>query len=312
MSEMLKPIWDIDLDKVQYDMVLCALGYETRSSYAAEEYKHRFVDSKKIALGFNLNNCLAYPKNKEIIKCLDYHIIQCDDGELDEVLSCEFKLFFADNSPKIVLIDISSFSRYRLSKILEMFYRWSPLGSQIHFNYTIAEFEEPITSTSPITNLSPLSPFFAGAPSSPSKSLICIMGLGYEEDRAIGALEFLEIGEAVVFKPISLDRRYDLAVDKANKILLGDIQSEKVIRYEMSAPPRIYSMLDATIKGFKSDSRVITIPLGPKIFALMALLVSINNYPDMPIWSVSSVNDEPRDRKPSGKKIVFGAVKSNI
>lgn len=312
MSNILKPNWDADLTCIDYDLSICALGYESRCRSSAEKYEEQCVDAKKVAFSFDLNNCIAYAANFDVFEKLGFEIIQSSDDGLSSILKKSFSDPRFQENTSNVLVDISSFSRYRLGKILEELYRLLPTGSKIFFNYTVAIFEDPKQSTAPITKLSPLTPFYAGIPSSPNKTLTCLMGVGYEEDRALGALEFLEIGETIIFKPISLDSRYDLAVDSANEILLNDVEGEKIIRYEMEAPSRIYSILDATVKGIVDESRIVTIPLGPKIFALISMLVSINNYPNMPIWSVSSIKDDPVDRKPSDETLAFSVEKISM
>lgn len=312
MSNILKPDWAADLASIDYDLAICALGYESRCRSSAEKYEKQCVDAKKLAFSFDLNNYIAYATNLDVFEKLGYEIIPSSDDGLSSILKESFSDSRFKENKSNVLVDISSFSRYRLGKILEELYRLLPTGSKIFFNYTVSTFEDPKPSTAPITKLSPLTPFYAGIPSSPNKTLTCLMGLGYEEDRALGALEFLEIGETIIFKPISLDSRYDFAVDSANEILLNDVESQKIISYEMEAPSRIYSILDATVKGIVDESRIVTIPFGPKIFALISLLVSINNYPNMPIWSVSSIKDDPVDRKPSGEILTFSVEKINM
>jgi len=311
MNKVFRPVPSDGIGSQPYDVVISALGYESRCVNIATLHASVLAESTfRIAYAFAADRYFSYETSREQFEAQGYEVASCSDGSISDHLkqTIESALASRRGSALRILVDISSFSRFRLAAIVEQIYRLAPVGSSALFAYTIAEYTPPSTKSTLITKLDPLSDFFAGRVQSPGLSLPCLIGLGYEADRAVGAIEFLELTDEVLFMPISPDRRYDEQVRAANKILLEQVDKGDVLTYEVNSPLRTFSLIQRTLTGMGFESRPITLPMGPKIFALTTLLVAANNWPEIPVWSVSSVADEPVDRKASNEVVVLSTT----
>src|SRR5947207_11718086 len=90
-------------------------------------------------------------------------------------------------------------------------------GLGVDFLYSLASFSEPPKSQPVNTHVGPISPPFAGWWTEPDRPTAAVVGLGYEEDKALGAVEHLQPGEVWVFTPQSVVAAYSPALDFANR-----------------------------------------------------------------------------------------------
>ena len=128
---------------------------------------------------------------------------------------------------------------------------------------------------------------FAGWSGDPGRPLGLAMGLGYEPGKAVGGSAYLEPKQAWLFIPTGLDRKYDRAVEKANRHLLEAREPKWSIEYSVTRPIETLAVLDGLAYGQLQEGRVILLPFGPKVFALCCLLVACVHYPEVAVWRVS-------------------------
>jgi hypothetical protein len=308
-----------DVVSTDYDLALVSLGFESRSSHLAKHLQGKL--GRKVALGFSKHHALAYEDNLRSLEQLGYELPKIKDVET----SIWLKNLLNDTAntchPRAphICVDISSLTRLRMAQIVEAIVQGygtadaSPID--VDFVYTVAEFSEPLKQSECSTVCGPVSPFLAGWPTDPEQPVAAIIGLGYELEKAVGALEYLEPTSRILVRPISKDSRFDDEVGVANASLLGERSAAEVFSYPIDKPTQCLELLDALTNRLSDEFRTIAMPFGPKIFALCCMLLACRYYPQLGVWRVSS--DDPaqvRDQIPSmtttGLRVRFGAPAS--
>jgi hypothetical protein len=161
----------------------------------------------------------------------------------------------------------------------------------VTFIYAPAPYHPPSTKPPFIKAVEPIANEFAGWWTDLQYPTTGIMSVGYEYEKAIGAADLLELQDPWIFLPESFDSRYDSAVRDANTNLLDWSGPDRLLSYPVLDPLGTFGMLESMVAGLIGSSRVLILPLGPKIFALSAMLVGAAYAPDVAVWRVSSGPD---------------------
>jgi len=288
-------------DETRYDLVAAALGYEERARHLFE--CHRFSAAYKVAWEFAENHVLSFEANKNHFSAAGFNIENSPDLPRRWIASA-----LSDNSVQRrkachVCVDISSLSRKRLAMWIEAFATAkSDFPIEVDFYYSAAKFVMPSENTAPNVCAGPVSSYFAGWALDPGFPTSLVLGLGYEPDRAIGAVEYLEPKEVVALEPISKEPRFTTAIVEANQQVMA--LKPQIVRYRVERPYETVMLLDAVLASLERRSRPILLPFGPKIFALSSLLVA-KLHPTVAVWRVSpGAGEEPLQRYPNGE--IFG------
>ncbi len=130
--------------------------------------------------------------------------------------------------------------------------------------------------------------------------LRCLLCFGYEQNRALGAVEHIEASETWCFLPESEIPAYGPVLREANSALLESLPLKRLINYRVQQPFDTFLNLESLIYGLSRTKNPILLPMGPKIFALVSLVVGVLHR-DVAVWRVSaSVQENPVDRKATG------------
>jgi hypothetical protein len=95
-----------------------------------------------------------------------------------------------------------SLTRSRLAAVLDNLR--SPILSRafsVDFFYTLAQYDPPPQEVALNSHVGPVTPAFAGWTNNPDRGLAAIVGLGYEEDKALGAVEHVQAVEIWTYAP---------------------------------------------------------------------------------------------------------------
>lgn len=283
----------------EYDVIICALGYEKRSIFVPQMINE--LPIHKYALAFTDRHVLSYPTNKDWYIRNSFEIIEFNPDTISGYLSSIFALK-SDNLK--VVIDISSMSRSMLAHIIFSLKEARLPNCEATFLYAPAEYVHSHAESGPITVSEPVIPEFAGWSMYPEFLPAVIIGLGYEYDRALGVMEYLEPESVWAFIPRGVDERYDQANDAANKDLLEIIPKSNQIYYDVNNPYDCMVKLESLTFGLLKRNRPILVPFGPKIFSLLSLVVAMLHYPNTTVWRVSGGQDElPTDRIANGEVV---------
>jgi hypothetical protein len=183
-----------------------------------------------------------------------------------------------------------------MASIVQCIGRFAGPGSlSVDFVYSIAAYQDPPRPASRNADAGPVSPAFAGWWTQPERSLSAIVGLGYEQDKALGAVEHLQISEIWVLRPMSVIGEYDEALLKANSKLLEFVPQFRRLPYRVDQPYDTFHRLESLVNALIRESNPVLLPFGPKIFSLCALLCSCLHR-EVPVWRISAGRfGTPRD-----------------
>jgi hypothetical protein len=278
-----------------YDAVVTTLGYEKRARNVAEKLAPR--SEQKYAFGFREQQVLRYSENRDWYQAAGFLAEDLTDAEFvkrfSEICARLDVAAEAGSDEKAhgcvtMLVDISSLTRSRLAAVLDNLR--SPMLSRafsVDFFYTLAQYDPPPQEVALNSHVGPVTPAFAGWTNDPDRGLAAIVGLGYEEDKALGAVEHVQAVEIWTYVPRSPIGEYSTALAKANQTLLEAVSRDRQLSYEVADPLNLYAELESLVYRLCQHRNVILFPFGPKIFALCSILVA-NAHPEAAVWRVSA------------------------
>lgn len=285
-------------------MAVFALGFESRATCFVEEV----IASTKylVAFGFDHGQEKSYQKNLDRFRDAGFSVhISLDD----EAFEAEFRAamqFVPDDAPRKIFVDISCFTRFRLAAIVHEIFSTAETRANeliVDFAYALANFEKPSAQKRPNTVVGPAHRAFAGWSQGSYSSTATVLGLGYEQDQAMGVVEYLQAGEVWAFIPNSPVPEYKPEVGKANELLLSEIAPNHLVDYDVCSPASVISTLESVVRGLSDEHSVVLVPFGPKIFVLCSLVVAAIKQ-DVAVWRVSQGSQiEPHDRVASDIKV---------
>lgn len=289
----------------RFDLFICTLGYETRSSHLART--GNIEASHKVAIAFPDEDYAAYRSNSSYLTKAGYTITPNGDGGLHNLILEVLRKSTDQSNSLSMLIDISSMSRPMLADIV--FLLSTMIDAEellVTFAYLPAQFVKENAEHAPVAVTEPVTPNYAGWTTTPERPISAVVGLGYEHDLALGTIEYLEPNAAWIFIPTGEDRRFDDAVKQANRDLRQVLSDDRAMTYNVDVPTRAYAIVESLVYGLLRTSRPVLIPFGPKIFCLICLLVARVYSPEITVWRVSGeALARPGDRKASGKLITL-------
>lgn len=294
----------LDILQEHHELRLASCGYESRSIALID----RFVQPApvQVALGYNDGQVLSYSSNVTAFRRYRWRLETVDDDGFDEAVRSALIGAIEGRERPRVMIDISTMNRRRIALCVQAAIEVSASrGSMtVDFVYSPAKFAGVPRDGAPITYFGPVLPRYAGAARSASTSVGAVLGVGYEPARASGILEVLEPKAVWVFCPVGADRRYYSAMRRANAAILREESSRRIVDYEVGAPTVTFELLEALVSGVTEEHRVVLVPLGPKIFSLLAVLVSEIQERRPAVWRCTSGPFEaPVDRQAQGSPV---------
>lgn len=290
------------------DVFIAACGYEGRARAAAQEFGNEA--KKKLAIGFTSQRELEYEANRQWFESTGFDLIEVSDAAFRDRIDKYFLACVAKGGVRSVEVDISCFNRFRLAHLVDALRSLPGKEITVTFRYSIAEFTPPMEDTAPAVTVEPVIPQFAGWTTRPDRPPAAIVGLGYEPNKAIGIVDHLEINNATwAYYPLGPIPEYYQRVLEANQSLLGIIQADgRCQPYDLNAPATLFHEMNSLVDTLKPHFNPVLIPFGPKLFALVALLVA-TLHDDVGVWRVSSGNLEaPVSREPSGHTVSLSVI----
>jgi hypothetical protein len=284
-----------------WDVLVAAVGYEHRSRHVPLAWAEG--SRIRIASAFDTHKVLSYDDNWAALAERGFEIEEHSEGEIRYWLYKRLlDVGTETNTPLRLAVDVSSFSRSRLAELVLAAAEFATTREvRIDFGYAPAVFIPPAEADTAIEILGPVTPEFAGWTNDPDTPTTCVLGLGYEPERAVGALEYLEPVGAWVFAPTGVDDRYDRSLEKANETVWDANPRPVRIVYSVDQPLWTFVQLESLVFGLKRVTRPVLVPFGPKIFATLCLLAALTHQPETAVWRVSGgQSEQPADRKAIG------------
>lgn len=290
-----------DSVKGPFDLSIVGLGYEQRASKRFNQERETL--GEVLVLGYlKHNKTPQYQENKANYLSHDTTVFEGDDHDVKSRLIQWLTDNSSSNSEAMkVLIDITVFSRSRLSALLYILIKALPKGSILTISYEISQFVEPTTGLSPIKTVGDVIPELSGSIGDLTKPTSLILGLGYEDGKALGLANYIDSEFNFAFLPTGIDQRFDELVLKNNQALLNEIPSSRIINYRLDQPYNTYLDMRDLTNAVSSYTAPLIAPLGPKMLTAISVLVAIEFDELIPVWRVSSeFEEQPVDRKASG------------
>jgi hypothetical protein len=291
-----------------FDLFICAIGYESRARGAWQHYKLNVKN--RFGFGFDQRREISFAENRRFFESEGFNYEELTDLSFRERIRAVFQASQVSGDDKFrVGVDISCFNRSRLAAIVDAA-RSELLGVknlEVEFFYTLATYAPPSSMMPANTHVGPVSHSFAGWTSDPALPPCAIVGLGYEQDKALGALEHLQVPHVVALMPLSSISEYDLALKTANSSLLSQLPANRLLRYRVEDPVTTYSTVESLVQGIKREFNPILLPFGPKVFFVCCALAACH-HPEASVWRVSAeAAEEALDRNDSGHSVSFCA-----
>lgn len=296
-----------DSFKGNYDYAFIGLGYEKRclSSLVNDQISY----DQLIAFGYTyFNDVFNYQINKAFL--LNKKAVIHELGK-DNIYTEIFRIVNALDFSGVVnvFIDISVMTRQRLSVLLWILCDKLTSGSSLVVYYKIAQYVAPPKENSPVSFLGPIMPGFNSMKSPGNNPIAVIAGLGYERDKALGAISCIDTDEVFFYIPINTDQNYEEKIYTNNKLLLNNYKKNKVQTYDVTKPYSAYIEMKSLVRALRKDCKILILPLGPKIFTAISILVEKEYVSDVSVWRVSSEEKEiPIDRDASDELALLRVI----
>ena len=288
-----------------YDVMFLTCGYEARATYILSEFSGQV--GHLAALDYRCEGVHSYDTNRALIEPLASSWVDVTGPELAARIAASVNDRMAElDKDRLarVFVDVSSCSRSVLANLLLALA--APHGQRVLLTcgYAISEFYSPPQGELPCNISEPVIGELSGWSHDLSKPPCAIIGLGFEPGRAIGSIDYLEVPEVRLFLPQGPDQRFEDAVLAANRLLTDEIGVP--LRYDIVDPEDAFQKLASLVFGLLPRFRPIIIPLGPKIFAALSMLLALRLFPQICIWRTSAGSgEEVADRQASGTVVAF-------
>jgi hypothetical protein len=270
--------------KKDFNLYFFALGYEKRCTYIFEKTKATVENS----IVFKLENTKhkQYETNAKVYHDKSFCPVEVKLGDIFALLKKRIQSI--NESTVSILFDISSLPRTYIATVLYVLNQISEDGISINITvaYATAKYAKA-ESEGPITTAGPVIPELAGWPEHPNMPTCCVVGLGYENGKALGAIEYIEPNRSWLLRPIGREKKYISDVDKANEDL-KDITSMVALDYDLTKPYRTFKEVDSLVSSLLESYRIVIVPFGPKLFFAISSILTLKHYPSISLWRISS------------------------
>lgn len=291
----------------RFDLAIATCGYETRATYLTKTFK--LDTAQLLVLDYCCDGVLSYDVNKVFYECQsERSFVRINDQlneTLVEVLAAAAAKLDADARLRIFL-DISSCSRSVMATLVLAIANTVEDRVDLTCAYALSAFDTPPDGELPSHISQPVVGDLSGWSNDLSKPPCAVIGMGFEPGRALGCMDYLEIPEVRLFMPIGVDQRFEKAVQEANAVLISEVGTQSVLPYQILDPAATYEKMESLIYGLLPRFRPVVIPLGPKIFAMLAIILAVRMLPQICVWRTSSGSiGEVIDRIASGEVAIF-------
>ena len=213
----------------------------------------------------------------------------CEEVDVERDLKLVFDTIECDDVGVLnIVVDISLIKRSTIATIFAEIFRFCKKKTiSLDVVYSLAKYTPPEQDEMPITDtVEPVHEMFSGWTSKPGLPVMSVVGLGYEQNKAMGAVEYLESSNCYLFIPESPEKDYRKQVEIKNDTLLSIVGKDQCLEYDVLNPIYTIFHLDSFLRSHKLSNKVVLLPFGPKIFYVASLLAAIVN-PEVSVWNAS-------------------------
>lgn len=291
------------LETVDFDLFTTVSGNEYRCTYLAENIN--ITAQQKVVLAFKAKSKDSNRKrNDKYFLKNGFGFIEISANQNDQ-LKLFLKDYFASTEKKSLnlLIDYSCMTKTWYSAIINVMQEADTDVQEIniYFTYSPVKYEEPTKAKS----IKKIELSLAPGNLTPSKPTALIIGLGIEKSGAEQVIKYLQPDLIVLmYSDPAIDDRYTNAIFNNNQELIHNLEARNLINYPLTDANAINEIITAKCVELRLFYNIVIAPLGPKVFALNAYLLS-NRYPDIFVWDTGFEQPVPNLKNlPSGKMII--------
>jgi hypothetical protein len=272
-----------------FELVIAAFGADSRSTHLISNLR-RHSDSVIVGCdtvdSWGVTDISRFEKRHSAAVCTFDEI--CEKVRAKATSNVELKI------PEIrLLVDVSCMGRVNMGKIFACIKDISlEIPVRLTIGYCLAKYIRPPDVRFPIIRrVAPVNATFSGWGAPVSLPVDAIVSLGYEEGKAIGAVEYLEPRNRWVFIPHSPEKRFLDQVQTHNNLLMNSAVG-KTIDYDVMRPAETYYQLLSLVAGLVQESRPVLLSFGPKLFFAISLLVAMR-IERASVWHVDGGDESP-------------------
>lgn len=301
----------LSIDSLQHkviDLFICSSGYESRARHIFDKMKGAAIKQKAL---FAFNDKTDHPSRKDndrYFRGHDFLCIDCD-GDSEKEVARFLSGFLTKNTDKkevTIFIDYSTMTRIWYASILSFFSTTDSALHTVHlyFGYSMAKYTQQAYAPTYNIHIGPIKGFTHI--SVPQRPTALIIGLGFDNNRAIGLDEYFD-GETFLFHSNdSTKNEYSAEVVKNNHELMAGIKKENIYPFSIANLDYTFDLLLSLCKDLSKDYRVVIAPCGPKPFSLLSLLTFVL-LEEVDVWRISSGKESVAlDKEANGEVLVFG------
>jgi len=268
----------------KFDYIFAACGYQPRCYYLAEKIKSGNAEKFLLSIdepGNDQNRC----NHKEVFLQAGYKTFNSSMKDSGTIAKLMTRLCSNPKEQLNILIDYSCMPKNWYSVIIDNITRNNFSSSKInlYLSYTPKLFEKknrprPVVYFGPILSLKDKL--------RDKKPVTMIASLDNDSKLIMEAIKQVKPQKLIVFIPECVhDPEYTESVLNSNKALLLQLTEKQIMRYQTNQPERINALITSSCLDSRINTEVMIVPQGPKIFSMVALLVSIR-YPDIKLWEI--------------------------
>jgi hypothetical protein len=278
------------LYETKFDFIICSSGFESRSVYSYQKLTEIQISSQnKICFSFQERKKISKTKNDFFFKENDFRFIDIESNEILYFTNIYYKLFEEFTKDSITIyFDYSCMTSIIYGALLKYFKECNTKKNiDIYFSYTHAMFTEA-TKSNPLFFNHPI-PLFDPVQST-DKKVALLIGLGYEEDKALGLFEYFQNDSEDLYLFVTNNNQFYNEVVKSNTHILNIANKQNIINYDLENIPPLINTLDSLVNYLINDNyRVVIAPVGPKVFNLLALIINLY-HKDVTTYRLSDGN----------------------
>ena len=285
-----------DISNVQFDLLIASSGFEKRAPHFFQNFAIDDTMAEKWVFCYRDRDIYEVEENIDAFLSMGFKVFDAYENSHLEMRQTLSNYLQNSRGKRVInlLIDYSCMTKVWYASVLQYLNDLQTSDYEevnIFFAYTEAQFEEP-SSANPSYSASLMNGFHALE--SPHKRVAMLIGLGYEENRALGLIEYLHIDfkNCYIFKTDEMSNpEFHAALKVNNASLLKRIPKDQVFEYPINDLAYLDSILSTLVNHLRSEERrVLIAPLGPKPFSLLTLLLATKD----PFINVHRVSQTPK------------------
>jgi hypothetical protein len=272
----------------QFDYFIAVCGYQPRCQFLASKLAMKATTKFLLRID-EQDNCTDRGKHMEFFESNGFKSYSGTVTESTAIEKLVREICNKDLEKLNILIDYSCMPKKWYAVIMDNITRNNFQSKKINLflSYTPKVFEQ----TKKISNTEYFGPIIHEKDNLNNKKPVTVIaGLDNNVKLLNEAIAKIKPLNIMAFLPESeTDPDYTYSVAENNRPLLEKMNPNHVFRYDMNHPDVINSLLTSCCLDHRINQEVMIIPQGPKVFSMMALLLSVR-YPDIKLWEIIGKN----------------------